>query len=421
MRNFLTLCRMECHQIAKSLLYYLFIACILLFYITQMGEYDGVTKPIEGAESYGYTYSQEEQIMMEMTTHSLFQEYLNNQYQTYPFGFLKNVVLSEAKQEKIEHILETITGEQIKDLKAEWETQTQKEYDEAVKNGTMIMGNQSSMKITPLESINFSEFCAMMEEVDQIIGGGSSYRIEQIKKSAYVPKTYEQALAEYEEMIYEDGIGSAYARQFCDYMGILLAILPVFIAVARALRDKRAKAVEVIVSKQASASSIMISRYVSIVGMILLPLCLLAILPTMQTQYSMRVLGESENFFTLIGIVLWWLTPTILVTVSIGFFFTELTHSAFAILIQAIWWFLSINSNQGTLTGLVGYNLIPRFNSFGAYQIYQEVLPELIRNRILYSVAGILLLVATILVYAWRRKGGSLFYGALRSNRKNQL
>lgn len=419
MRNFLTLCRMECHQIAKSLLYYLFIACILLFYVTQMGEYEGVTKPIEGAESYGYTYSQEEQIIMEMTTQSLFQEYLNNQYQTYPFGFLKNVVLGEEKQEKIEHILERLTGEKIKDLKEEWEVQTKKAYDEAVKNGTMIMGNQSSMKITPLESISFTEFCTTMEEVDQIIGGGSAYRIEQMKKSAYVPKTYEQALAEYEEMIHEDGIGRAYARQFCDYMGILLAILPVFMAVARALRDKRAKAMEVIDSKRASASSILISRYVSTVVMILLPLCLIAIFPTMQTQYSMRVLGVSENPFTLLSIVLWWLTPTILVTVSVGFFFTELTHSTIAILIQAIWWFLSINSNQGTLTGLVGYNLIPRFNSFGAYQIYQEVLPELIRNRILYSVAGILLLAVTILVYTWRRKGGSLFYGALHSNRKN--
>lgn len=421
MKNFFTLCKIECIQIAKSMLYYLFIACLILFYITQMGEYNGVTKPKPGAQSYGFTYSTEERLMMEMTTKGLLQEFFDNQYKTYPFGFLKNVVLSEKKQGKIGEIIEDITGYEISELRIKWEEKNSQIQEDALKNGTMIMANQLDLEIAPLDSISFQEFCSQMEQIDELIGGGSDYQTEKIKTSAYVPKTYEQALSEYEELIKEDGIGNAYARQFCDYMGILLAILPVFLAVSRGLRDRRAKAVQVIDSKQAASSCIILSRYLSTIVMALLPLLLLAISPTLQTQYSMKAVGQSENFFTLIRVVLWWLTPTILLTVSVGFFFTELTKSASAILVQGIWWFLSINSNQGSLTGMVGFNLIPRFNSFGNYNIYQEVLPELIRNRVMYTAIAILLIVLTIGIYHWRRKGGSLSHGALRINRKNQL
>lgn len=417
MKNFLTLCKIECTQIAKSMLYYLFIACLVLFYLTQMGEYKGVTKPQPGASNYGSTYSTDERLMMEMTTKGLLYEFFNNQYKTYPFGFIKNVVLNEKKQELVGGVIEHITGYELSDLKMKWENYNNQIREEAIKNGNMIMGNQLDFEVVPLESISFSEFCRQMELIDELIGGGSDYQTEKIKRSAYVSMTYEQALTEYEVLINQDGIGNAYARLFCDYMGILLAILPVFLAVSRGLRDRRAKAVQVIDSKQATATCIILSRYISTVVMVLIPLLLLSISPTLQTQYSMKTIGQSENFLTLIGVVLWWLTPTILLTVSVGFFFTELTKSASAILVQAIWWFISITSNQGTLTGVVGFNLIPRFNSFGDYKIYQDILPELIRNRLIYTAIAILLMISTIGIYQWRRKGGSLFHGAILSNR----
>lgn len=416
-----TLFLKECKQISKSITYYIFLACMILFFVTQLDDFSVVKAPVEGEENYGYTYSEDETVIMESAIENLAQEYYRNSYKAYPFGFYKEVILNESKQEKVLEILMSVTGsskyeieEAVKDY---WDIISQPLLDES---GFMYYESVEFM-LKPHERLSYDQFLKEMDKVDDLIGGGSSYSRGSIKRNAYVPMTYEQALKEYENIINKDQVSRAFARLFCDYMGIVLGILPVFLAVTRGLRDKRSNAAEVIFSKQASSVSIILSRYLATIIMILVPLLLLSISPTLQSLYSANAAGIHGDALAFVRVILWWLLPTILVSVSVGFFFTELTDSPLGILVQGVWWLVSIFLSFSNLIGNVGWNLIPRFNSTGYYNVYVEVLDQLIRNRIFYAAFSILLLVATIVVYQQKRKGVLNLRGKIFTNRKSKL
>ena len=55
-----TLFLKECKQIAKSITYYIFVVCMVIFIISQMGEFAGINAPKKGLDNYGYTYSDDE-------------------------------------------------------------------------------------------------------------------------------------------------------------------------------------------------------------------------------------------------------------------------------------------------------------------------------------------------------------------------
>ena len=50
--------------------------------------------------------------------------------------------------------------------------------------------------------------------------------------------TYEQALLEYDNILYKDKVSGAYARLFCDYIGIILGLLPVFLPTYKIPQDR---------------------------------------------------------------------------------------------------------------------------------------------------------------------------------------
>lgn len=411
----------ECKQVSKSITYYIFVACMVVFIVSQMGEFAGVNEPKKGLDNYGYTYSDDEDQIMEMAIRGLVNDYINNSYTAYPFGFYKNVRLSEKKQEQIGIILEAITGITINELNERMNDYLDSFSTEISSDGSTVLYNEDEFPIKLANDLSYDEFLTYMDEVDGFIGGGSNYSRNRIKAVNRVPKTYEQAVKEYEEIIHKDQVTRAFARIFSDYMGIVLGILPVFLAVTRGLRDRRAQAAEVIFSKKASSTTIILSRYLSTIVMILLPLLILSISPTLQGLYSAKAAGVSGDAFAFLKVSLWWLLPTVLASVSVGFFFTELTNSAFGILVQGIWWFISLFLCMDNLVGNVGWNLIPRFNTIGEYAIYKDILPELIRNRLFYTAISILLVIATIVVYGYKRKGVLHLNGKKSSNRKSKL
>ena len=415
-----TLFLKECKQISKSITYYIFVACMAIFIISQMGEFAGVHAPKKGLDNYGYTYSEDENEIMQMSIEGLVNEYVRNSYIAYPFGFYKKVILSEKKQEQIGAILEAITGITILELNEQIIDYWNFLSKNASSDGNSEINNDVEFPIKPAKDLSYEQFLTYMDEVDDLIGNGSNYSRSNIKSVNRVPKTYEQAVREYEEIIYKDQVTRAFARIFSDYMGIVLGILPVFLAVTRGLRDRRAQAADVIFSKKATSTTIILSRYLSTIVMILLPLLILSISPTLQGLYSAKAAGVSGDAFAFLKVSLWWLLPTILVSVSVGFFFTELTNSAFGILVQGIWWFISIFLSMDNLVGNVGWNLIPRFNMVGEYTIYKDILPELIRNRLFYTAISILLVIATIVVYGYKRKGVLHLNGKKSSNRKSK-
>ena len=120
--------------------------------------------------------------------------------------------------------------------------------------------------LKPKGGLTYETFLKEMKEVCKILGPGSDFTAEAIKNSAVVEMTYEDALEEYHNLLEKDGLTGGYARLFCDYMGIILAILPVFVAVTREIRDKRAQMKELIYTRKASSfqfSSADMQRFVS--------------------------------------------------------------------------------------------------------------------------------------------------------------
>lgn len=402
---FSTLFIKECKEILKSITYYIFLACIVIFFITQMGSFQGVAKPIQGQENYGYKYSDDENVIMQATIDRLAYEFSANSYTTYPIGFYKEVKLNDSEIAKIYKILEDITGINKEQLIKQFENYT------TTPNGPQVEF------IKAKDNITFKEFSKYISEVDDILGGGSyHFNPKNLHINARVERSYDDALKDYESIINNDKVSRAYARLFSDYMGIVLAILPIFLSVTRALKDKRAKAEQVIFSKNCSSTVIILSRYLAIVAMIILPLILISITPTLQSIYSADSNGISADYFAFLRVIFGWLMPTVLVTVSMGFFLTELTNGPIAILVQGIWWFVSISLSGFNLVGNVGMNLIPRFNSFGDYDIYSRIFNELVINRVFYSIVGIVLIVITIFIYDKKRKGKLNLNGKILKN-----
>lgn len=63
----------------------------------------------------------------------------------------------------------------------------------------------------------------------------------------------------------------AYARLFCDYVGIL----PAFFGVARVIRDKRSKSSQVMYTKPASSAVMIVARYLAMVIVLFIPVLIL--------------------------------------------------------------------------------------------------------------------------------------------------
>lgn len=391
----------ECRQILKSLTYYILVVGLVFFYGSQMGTITQFQKPAKGEEgSYGFKPSEDKQKVMEETLAILATEYEENVYVTYPVGFYKSVVLKEEKKEQIQKILEDCTG-----LSEGYGTQIEPGEVTESAGGMVVSYETPDGRLKPREDLTYEEFLKQMEKADEILGGGSSYAPEQVGDNAHDPLTYEEALASYEASLYEDKVSRGYARLFCDYMGLMLAILPVFLAVARSLRDKRAQADQVIYVRQASSTAIMMSRYLAAVVMISIPVLLISIMPLTQCIYYGSVLGVSVDIFAFVKYFCGWLLPSIAVTTAMGFFMTELTNGPMAILVQGIWWLLSIFMSAMNLVGAVGWNLIPRFNSETGTAIWQEGFSQMVKNRVFYMILAILLAAGATGIYHLKRRG----------------
>ena len=116
--------------------------------------------------------------------------------------------------------------------------------------------------------------------------------------------TYEQALEDYESIIRDDKVIGAYARLFCDYMGLMLGILPVFLAVSRELRDKKSKTALVIYSKKCSSLKIIFARYSAIFVVSLLPAVIFAIILLGYAGLQADAIGVSPDillYFSYLG------------------------------------------------------------------------------------------------------------------------
>lgn len=407
---FLRLFLKECKLTLKCTTYYIIIVCMLVFYNTQFGSFQMISKPKPNQESYGMTYSDDERVIMDSTLHVMIMEYNSNRYVTYPIGFYKEVTINEKKQEKILEIILKLTRLDKDEFISALNTYL---------TDPNVTFEQLNLKVA--EDISYEEFMNYMKEADKMLGGGSNYSESYVKNNTRVPVTYEEALQEYNEIIEKDHLSGAYARLFCDYMGIILSILPVFLAVTRALRDKRAGANQVIYSKRVSSITVIMSRYLSIVVMIMLPVLLIAGYVTAECLYFGAGEGIKVDVFAFFKYSFLWLLPAVMISSSLGLFLTELTQTAIAILIMGAWWLVSLFMGVVDLKGgAYGWNLIPRHNIIGNYQAFIDNFKVLALNRLTYAFIAILLAAAAVFVYDLKRRGKLAIYGKRTPNSKNK-
>lgn len=375
----------EIKKAAISITFFVFIIALLAMPLSQdvlnFSNHDVITAPKQG-EDYGIQQKEVPELIMPAAFNSLYNEFAANEYIAYPVGFYKNVKMNETDKEKMAEIISTLSGVPVNDL----------------------LTSANSIEVALSDDISYEEFKECMKQADDLIGGGSNYSENNLLNYSYVAITYEEAVTNYNLIVNEDKFTGAYARLFCDYVGIILSILPVFIAVAICLKDKRAKMNDLIYARKTSSFKLILSRYFAVVISVMLPTVILAYISnsTVWGQYS----GMALDYLAPLKYALGWLMPSVMIAAATGMFFTELTGTPIAIAIQGLWWFIDLNAGIGRLRGVhTLFELTPRHNSLGNTQIFLDEFHTLVTNRLIIAGAALLLVAVTVIIYEQKRRG----------------
>lgn len=397
----------ECKQLLKSFLFWGAVIFLSVFIIMQMPLETAKSKslkPIEGQDYYGITYSKKDEDVIKATLAKLVQETDNEKYATYTMGIYKEVVISKQDRRKIVNLIESATDKTWENLVKEKEEYflscnlTQQATDDEIKKA------QCGYVVVPRGDFNYEKFESMMETVVDIIGEGSSY-----DKNKYgtveVLATYDEAIEEYNSICNNDKGTNALMRLFCDYAGMILAFLPVFLGCMRWLKDEKADVYQVIQSKKASTTNIVLSRYFSQVVLMFFSVLVLA--AVMEGVYieSVKNAGISWDFGAFFKYVSIWILPQIMFIYAMAFFLSEWIGYIGAIIIQVGWGIISILGGS-SLVGNFRMHLVLRWNIFGGYDAFAVEKNSLYINRGFYMIMAIFILTLTIIMYELHRSKG---------------
>ena len=435
----------ECKKVVFSITFLVLIAGVLLMTGGQ-GVLDFSVEKIEmpqpGQESYGIHTKEVPEVIMPAALTSLYAEFGNNTYPAYPIGFYKNVRLNDAQQRKMADVLCALTGIPAEELMKAYGKTSKGGKHITFENGKeMTVQGEGSYKVTLPDNaasnrtalspvtlkagISYDEFKAYMQQADDLIGGGSNYSGTYLRRFGRVPITYEEAIESYNLAKENDHFTGAYARLFSDYLVIVLSILPVFVATAVCLKDRRTRMSELVHSKKASSAQIILTRYLAIITAVMIPSLILSYLSSISTWrlYDGLVLDYLSPLKYDVG----WVLPSVMISTAIGMFLTELTNTPIAIFVQGLWWFIDINMGVQEIDG--GYSLFrlaPRHNTLSGTQTFIDNFGNLAANRLLFTGFALVLAAATVVIYEQKRRGRLNGYGKIKktlagvANRKNQ-
>ncbi|MDR1292760.1 MAG: ABC transporter permease [Clostridiales Family XIII bacterium] len=438
----------ECRAVRKTIPWFLFVVIVVVFYFMNFGFdlYNQIRQVDTGEEiefsfpakdgftvfSYNYapetnplispsqgdpeSYGRENVVIPELTMPNacamLATEYMYSagagRYTHYStLGFLKHTTPPSDDQNEIAGILVDMTGlspaeigESIKGLDTPIPFATNSDED---------YGSKIPIKIS------YEEFERYMRRVDQLIGGGSPYAEKNLMLFASRPAGYEDRLAEYRSIVYEDKITNAYARYFCDYMGIVIALFAIFVVVNYMTRDRRARGDELIMPRRVSSLKLIVAKYLACVVMTLLPIIIISIIPTIELIVFARGHGLPVDPLAFLKYEAAWLLPTLLTVTSVGFAITILTDTPAAIIVQFVWSYITlIVTPLDALGGPFGTGLIVRFNTIGGRGALAGSMGDLAVNRVMYSVLAVALLLLSAYLYSQKRKGRIDVIGKIR-------
>lgn len=365
-----------------------FIAVLAMYFVQFQGDCgEPLSAPLPNQDDYGMAAKELPELLMPAATQALVDDYLSNSYSAYPIGFYKNVRLNEDKKQKMTAILTELSGLEPEQL------------------DTLAVSEDGSYEISIPPALTYKHFRELMREADQLIGGGSDYSDSNIvDRFSRVPKTYEDALAEYEAFLNDDKVTNAYARLYCDYMGIVLAILPVFPAVSLAAADRKARMAQLIHSRKISSVRLIFTRFSALVVMMLIPVAITAVIAQVSVTklYPDPVIDHTAIFKYAAA----WLIPSVMTSTAAGLLITELTSSMLAIFAQGAWWFAGIFTGIDDLTGNIGrFQLVMRHNSLNDLDVFMDTYNDFVFNRVFFTVISFVGIIITALIYEQKRKG----------------
>lgn len=406
----------ECKYILRSIIYFAFVVIIALFYASQLGNYvrddikgymdktkyadkNSLVKPEPNSKYYGYKSKEIPDKVMPNMVANLIVEYNTNNFGTYPIGFYKSVKLNNDKLEKIDLYLREITA-----LSPDEITEIIAREDKKVVNSSFVERHTDYSENIPIK-VDYKRFKQIMLEVSELVGKGSSYEKSNFGRFSEVPKTYEESLKEYNMLVNNDKISGAYARLFCDYMGIVAALFSIFVPTSYLLRDKSSKIQELIYYRKISSVKLVITRYFALIFMMLIPFIMLSLIPTVQLSIFGIQNGFSIDYFAFIKYIIFWILPTLLFVTAISYVFTTLTGTPIVIFIQFIWSFIGIMSTKAS-GGDYGLAILIRHNQLGGLDIVNQNINSLIINRTFYICFAFIMIGISIYLFEIKRGGG---------------
>ncbi len=421
-----------CKELKKAVLSISFAILLVVLIVLPVSQdimnfgSDVIREPVQG-EDYGIHTKEIPEVIMPAALQKLVDEFSANNYIAYPIGFYKTVKLNEADREKMAQIIVAISNLSIEDLLG-YTPNTQDEerieinlgdtnsYTEQ-DDGSLVISKdneksendkttetEKTVEITLNPDITYEQFCEYMKEADKLIGGGSQYSESNLLNLCYVPITYEEAKDNYALVKDKDRFTGTYARYFCDYVGIVLSFLPVFIGVAICLKDNRAKMSSLIYARKTSSFKLVITRYIAIIVAVIIPTLILAYISNMTTWGNYE--GFALDYFAPLKYVVGWLLPSVMISAAVGMFLTELTGTPIAIAVQGLWWFIDLNIGARNLSGGFSlWQLTPRHNTLGKAQVFIDSLGDLIANRLMFVGIALCLVFVTAIIYEQKRRG----------------
>lgn len=390
--------KLEFKRIIKNPLFYILGILIISFAISNMGfniNPDKIVKPTVEQGSYGTYPSTDMEIIKPKAVESLISEYMNNRYTTYPYGFYKSVRLSDEKDEQIGKIISALTGETFETI-------------EKVKTLDINSSYPPDVEIKSIgirTDLSNEEFKALMETADTTIGKGSHYGgMYLIGTFGVAERDYDGALEEYNLIIEEDRISGAYARYFSDYIGIVLGMVPVFLAVGIWYLDKSSKSQDILYVRQIKSKDIVWGRYLAMV--ISLSILILA----MASYYNIKVIKhfgiENIDILAYYKYTIIWLIPTMMISLAVGTLLTIVTDSPVGVVAQLVWFFLDISSKFESMQGGgYGMSLMLRHNTVGNTSGYLNNVNQILVNRIIFVIVALVMVLISEKIYDKKRVG----------------
>jgi len=311
-------------------------------------------------------------IITEAALDSLWSDYLSNDYFITLRSAMKHISLSKRKQEKIYNIL------------LEIEDYTANDADD----------------------INMDEFYRLLRKAGAVIGGNNDYKNPDMyfnrdrRRVSFDLATYEQALTEYNKFAVGDGVSGGLARLFAGHISIACLLLGGIVAVFYLLKDK--KHGETLSGKSISSVRMFTTKYIALNVTLLLPVLLLAAAATVHAGWIAKEISAAGfDVFAFFKVSVFWILPTIMFATAFTMLITAATNTPTAVIMLApLWWAqMPVRDSFGLHMAIINF-----YYEF-SYNLYRIARPEIIINRIFYTMVSLILVCVTVWLYHLRRGG----------------